>query len=63
MNPANYPPVTAAGFGLLVTAGLNAFTDWTAAQTSWAGAAAFFAAAAISTAFTRSRRSLRKDAE
>lgn len=60
MNPANYPPVTAAGLGLLITGGLNAFTDWTTAQTSWAGAAAFFVAAAVSTLFTRSKRSLRK---
>lgn len=59
----NYPPVTAAGLAVVVVAVLSAFTDLTGDQTAAVGMAVAFAAAAISTAFTRSRRSLRKDAQ
>lgn len=60
-NPANYPPVTAAGLAVVVVAVLSAFTDLTGDQTAAIGGAVAFAAAAVSAAFTRSRRSLRQE--
>ena len=57
-SPADYPPVTAAGLAATVQLLLAAFTDWTTMQVTAVGAAAFLAAAFISTNWTRSKRSL-----
>lgn len=57
----NYPPVTAAGLAVVVVAVLSAFTDLTGDQTAAVGMTVAFVAAAVSAAFTRSRRSLRKE--
>lgn len=58
---AEHPPVTAAGFAVVVQQLLAAFTEWTTTQVTATGAAVFLAAAFVAQMFTRSKRSLEKD--
>lgn len=52
MNPANNPPVTAAGLATVVQMNLAAFTNMTTVQTSAVGAAVFLVAAWVASRFT-----------